>query len=84
MPPMTARPPRRRRRTDAPAATLPRPTASPAAAGEPLPARRTIPGRVREHHVAKDYGYVKRDLLGIAAVGAVTLAFIVAMSFIVQ
>lgn len=34
--------------------------------------------------MSKDYGYVRKDLLGIAVVGAVTLAFIIAMSFVVQ
>jgi hypothetical protein len=33
--------------------------------------------------VTTDYGYVKRDLLLIAAVGAAVLAFIVAMAQVV-
>jgi hypothetical protein len=37
----------------------------------------------RQHHVTKDYTYVRRDLLTILGVGAVVIAFIVAMSFVV-
>ncbi len=32
----------------------------------------------------KDYGYVRRDLIGIAVVGIVSFAFIGVMSFVVQ
>ncbi len=38
----------------------------------------------REHHVTNDYRYVKRDLWTILAIGGGTIAFIVAMSFVVQ
>lgn len=37
----------------------------------------------REHHVTKDYSHVHRDLLTIAGVGVVTIAFIVGMTFLV-
>jgi hypothetical protein len=62
-------------------------TASTAAAS-PTAARRTAPRHappaVREHHVTEDYSYVHKDLYWVAAVGAITLAFIVIMSFIVS
>jgi hypothetical protein len=82
---MTARQPRRpRRRSAAPAATLPRP-----ASGGAAPTGSTSPARIpasarhhREHHVTTDYSYVRKDLVVIGAVGAVVLAFIVAMSFV--
>jgi len=93
MPPRQARPARRR---VAPSAPLPRPstpeapdaaraareTARPAS---PLPARgATAPRRplgVRAHHVTEDYRYVRTDLLLVAAVSAVAMAFVVGMSF---
>ena len=37
----------------------------------------------REHHITKDYSYVKRDLLTIGVVGTVVMAFMVALAFIV-
>ena len=43
--------------------------------------RRSIGGRA--HHVTTDYSYVHRDLLTVAAIGAVVVAFIVGMSFVV-
>ena len=43
--------------------------------------RRSLGGRA--HHVTADYSYVHRDLLTVAAIGAVVLAFIVGMSFVV-
>ena len=90
---MTARQPRQRRRRPAPAASLPRPGApeGDAFAGTPLAAseraarrRATTPAaHHREHHVTRDYSYVHKDLLTVAGVGAVVIAFIVAMSFVV-
>ncbi|GIW13811.1 MAG: hypothetical protein KatS3mg062_1250 [Tepidiforma sp.] len=78
---MSTERPRRRRRIDAPAATLPRPTASePPSEGS----RRQHAPQVRAHHVTKDYSYVKRDLLGILVVGIISFAFIGVMSFVVQ
>ncbi|MCC7364072.1 MAG: hypothetical protein IT303_06840 [Dehalococcoidia bacterium] len=92
---MTARQPRRRRRTVA-AAPLPRPNAGDAAfdpeSGEAVAAplassssRRQAPRRpvMREHHVMTDYGYVHRDLLAIGVFGVACLAFIVGMTFVV-
>jgi len=37
----------------------------------------------REHHVTKDYSYVHKDLIAVAVVSTVALAFIVGMSFLV-
>jgi type VI protein secretion system component VasF len=37
----------------------------------------------REHHVNRDYSYVHRDLITVGVVGAIVVAFIVAMSFVV-
>ena len=50
-------------------------------APERAASRRTL--GVRAHHVSNDYGYVRKDLMTVAAVGAVVVAFIVAMSFLV-
>lgn len=89
---MPARQARRPRRVVAPS-SLPRPTANedfdsgpvvhtPAAAA---PAQRAAPRRqlgVRAHHVTEDYGYVRKDLLLVAAVSAVSLGFVVGMSFL--
>jgi hypothetical protein len=41
------------------------------------------PSAVREHHVTADYGYVRKDLVALSVVTALTLAFVVAMSFLV-
>ena len=89
---MTARQPRRTRRRVATAA-LPRPAAmaepmgaapeparsTPAAVLAPVPRRHVPP---REHHVERDFGYVRRDLLLVAGVGSVVIAFIVGVSFL--
>ncbi|MGH2633700.1 MAG: hypothetical protein ACRDG3_09850 [Tepidiformaceae bacterium] len=92
---MTARQPRRTRRRLAPANSLPRPVAASgtgtaevdeeraaprAAAEHPLVRRYEV--HHREHHVTKDYSYVHRDLLTVVAFGAVVVAFIIAMSFV--
>jgi len=84
---MTARQPRRTRRRTAPAASLPRPKGiegSESVSSESLRAagRRSTP-QYRTHHVTKDYSHVHRDLVTIAGVGVVTIAFIVAMTFVV-
>lgn len=99
---MTARQPRRRRRLQAAAAPLPRPSATPARDidDEPdmhveedesgdvtvaLPSRtrrgvrRSATFGQRTHHVTTDYSYVHKDLVTIAAVSVITLAFILAM-----
>jgi len=93
---MTARKPRRQRRI-APS-SLPRPASNDAAAvvrapaGDaptPTPARTAAASThrraaaPREHHVTNDYGYVKRDLVLVAGVGAIVLAFIVGMSQVI-
>lgn len=74
--------PRRTRRRTAPAAGLPRPVAG----GVEETSGVRGPGRTqighRQHHVLTDYGYVHRDLLTVAGVGVVVIAFIVGMSFV--
>ncbi len=80
---MSSRRPRRQRRRRDRASTLPRPGATPT----PQPAGAT-PARISaqtppEHHVATDYRYVRRDLVVVAGVSVITLAFVLAMAFIV-
>jgi hypothetical protein len=79
---VTSERPRRRRRIDLPAASLPRPTAGAAAPrsapGRPAPTARPL------HHVNRDYSYVRRDLLGILVVGLISFGFIGVMSFVVR
>ncbi len=68
---MTARQPRRsRRRVAAPAATLPRPVTGmdPEEQAERAHQLRKTPAHHREHHVTRDYGHVKRDLVTILVV----------------
>ncbi len=80
---MTARQPRRTRRRSAPAVALPRPVAGPDSNGA-APAASSTARRVvshREHHVTQDYSYVHKDLITVAFVGVVVIAFIIAMSF---
>lgn len=89
---MTARQPRRRRRVVT-AAPLPRPNSVETLPGEAPEARAAAPTasvrraprrpQQREHHVTTDYGYVHRDLILVGVIGALTIAFIVAMSFVV-
>ncbi|MCE7927955.1 MAG: hypothetical protein DYG91_05565 [Chloroflexi bacterium CFX7] len=78
---MTAPQPRRTRRRAAPGPSLPRPGAASPAEASAARQRRSI-SHHREHHVTTDYGYVHRDLIAVAATGAVTLAFVVGMSFL--
>jgi hypothetical protein len=82
---MTARQPRRRRRAVPAASTLARPV--PGMADAPLSslrgAARRHATRPREHHVTNDYSYVHKDLLTIAVVGVIVVAFILGMSFLV-
>ena len=80
---MSARRPRRqRRRPRERASTLPRPVAdesAPAPVAAPAPARapsRPAPRERVEHHVAADYRYVRRDLVVVGVVSAITLAFV--------
>ena len=40
------------------------------------------PAAPREHHVERDFGYVRRDLLLVAGVGTAVIAFIVGVSFV--
>jgi hypothetical protein len=70
---MTARQPRRERRRSTAASNLPRPTADGSARRAPSSSRQ------REHHVTTDYSYVRKDLVLIAGVTAVTMAFVAAM-----
>jgi hypothetical protein len=83
---MTARQPRRTRR-NTPAAALPRPVAEAESAVPELAAaatrRATRAAGPREHHVTNDYRYVRTDLLTVAAVGIIVIAFVAVMSFIV-
>ncbi len=72
--------PRRTRRRAAPAASLPRPSASQESLRATSTAARRTLGH-REHHVTTDYRYVISDLATVAVVGAVAVAFIVGMSF---
>ncbi|HEY5475624.1 MAG TPA: hypothetical protein VIK11_02815 [Tepidiformaceae bacterium] len=74
--------PRRTRRRNVPAASLPRPATG--GMEEGLDARRASSIQVghREHHVTTDYGYVHRDLITVACVGVVVIGFIVGMSFV--
>jgi hypothetical protein len=67
-----------------PAVSLPRPTASssdeqPSESGR---GTRATSGR-REHHVTTDYSYVHRDLITVAVVGVVVIAFIIGMSYLI-
>ena len=81
---MSARRPRRqRRRPRERASTLPRPAAdaadrpAPVVASAPVQAQaRPAPRERVEHHVAADYRYVRRDLVVVGVVSAVTLAFV--------
>jgi hypothetical protein len=69
---VTARRPRRRR--TAPAASLPRP-----AAGDAPPIQSVVAGRTtqpREHHVTRDYRYVRGDLLWVSVTTAITLGMV--------
>ncbi|MDE2668559.1 MAG: hypothetical protein OXI51_02770 [Chloroflexota bacterium] len=79
---MSSRRPRRQRRRRERASTLPRPGATPT----PQPAGATaasIPDQTpREHHVATDYRYVRRDLGAVAVVSVLTLAFVLVMAVI--
>ncbi|MEX0784330.1 MAG: hypothetical protein WD557_16940 [Dehalococcoidia bacterium] len=79
---MATRQPRRTRRRSAPATSLPRPTgaeAGTAAAGGATQSRRQV-GHHRTHHVTTDYRYVRKDLVSIAVIGSIALAFIIAMA----
>lgn len=83
---MTARQPRRTRRRDVPAEALPRLRPEEAREHRRLLRNATGGGERRhatEHHVLTDYHHVRADLVAIAAVTAVTAAFVVAMAFII-
>ena len=79
---MTARQPRRTRRRNVPSESLPR--LRPGEGGEPAvsTAASTTRPNQRVHHVTEDYSYVRKDMVLVAAFSAVTLAFIVAMNFV--
>lgn len=91
---MTARQPRRRRRLQATASPLPRPSTVPdlqVEEDETGDVTAAIPSRTRRgvrrsanfgqrtHHVTEDFSHVRKDLWTIAGVSVVTTAFIVAM-----
>lgn len=84
---MTNRQPRRARRPVAPARSLPRPATPESVEEADGPATRSASRRApqvpRAHHVAESFDYVRGDLVTVAAVGAVVVAFIVGMSFLV-
>ncbi len=79
---MSSRRPRRQRRRRERGSTLPRPEAAPT----PQPISTTqarIPEQTRpEHHVAADYRYVRRDLIAVGVVSAITLAFVLVAAFV--
>ncbi|HJP41221.1 MAG TPA: hypothetical protein QGF35_05895 [Dehalococcoidia bacterium] len=82
---MSRRQPRRSRRRVAPAPSLPRPTGSETGVSS-APERNTeteTEARGRAHHVTTDYRYVRTDLIGIVAVGAVAFGFVIAMAFLI-
>lgn len=84
---------RRTRRRVVQSSPLPRP-----AAGEPLaeavPASSPEPDRVapasrrslgvRAHHVSEDLSYVRTDLITIAIMSTISVAFVVAMAFVMR
>jgi len=78
---MTARQPRRARRRSAPGSTLPRPAVD----AETVPERRGRAARAaaghREHHVATDYSYVRRDLMAVAVFSGIVTAFVLVVAF---
>jgi hypothetical protein len=80
---MTARQPRRTRRRTPPAQSLPRPVGGGDLNGASPDSARTARRATghREHHVTQDYSYIHKDLITVAAVGAIVLAFVVALSF---
>ncbi|MFN0094543.1 MAG: hypothetical protein ACKVVT_07155 [Dehalococcoidia bacterium] len=84
---MATRSPRTRRRATGSPLPRPVPSAEGALSVTRAPAAEAVavgrPLRGREHHVSNDFSYVKRDLAAVAVIGAVSLAFIVAMSFVV-
>ena len=80
---MTTRQPRRTRRRQAPATTLPRPLPSGESEAASSRAPRHTTGH-RTHHVTTDYRYVKKDLWHILAFGSVCTAFIVGMALYIS
>ena len=81
---MTARQPRRARRRNVPGDSLPRirKGAETHPRGDaPVTTSRRL--NQNEHAISTDYRYVRKEMAIIGAVTVVTLAFIVAMSFIV-
>ncbi|MGD9935035.1 MAG: hypothetical protein AB7T37_15170 [Dehalococcoidia bacterium] len=88
---MPARQTRRPRRRTVPASSLPRPDAeagAPGASEEHIEAVSVVEPRARRrhagptHHVAQDYRYVRTDLIAVAIVGAISLAFVFGASFL--
>ena len=82
---MTARRPGRSRRRKAPAPSLPRPSGSEVGiTPDSRPSDESgAENRIQVHHVTADYGYVKSDLVTIAAVSVVSFGFIFAIALLV-
>jgi uncharacterized membrane protein len=90
---MAARQTRRRTRRVAPSSPLPRPVAGEpheeaVLAARPEPERVAPTSRrtlgVRAHHVIDDLSYVRTDLITIAIMSAISVAFVVAMAFVMR
>ena len=76
------RPRRQRRRPRERASTLPRPAVGGAARTQGQPVAPPSPSQRPEHHVATDYRYVRRDLVVVGVVSAITLAFVLVAAVI--
>jgi len=55
----------------------------PAGASSAAEAPSTSAGGKRERHTKTDYSYVRTDLVTVAAVATVTMAFVLVMAFII-
>ncbi len=78
---MTARQPRRTRRRNVPSESLPRLRPGEGTRETAAPSSTTRANQ-RVHHVTEDYSYVRSDMVLVGIFSAVTLGFIIAMSFI--
>lgn len=75
--------PRRTRRRNVPAASLPRPSTEGTEETAGTGSAGSVQTGHRQHHVTTDYSYIHRDLITVAVVGLVVVAFIIGMSFVV-
>ena len=75
---MTARQPRRTRRRNVPADSLPRLRPGDARPGNASGDAQAASGRsrVREHNVTSDYRYVRTEMVAIGIVSVVTFGFV--------